>query len=132
MRHRKCLPSKLNRTSSHRKAMFRNMSASLIVHGRIKTTLPKAKGLRIFIEPIITKAKKPTDHHKRLLSSRLGLRFNNSPISDHKSGDKKAFKMLFEVAEKMKDRPGGYTRILKTGEMRPGDGAEICIVEFVA
>ncbi|HTA83522.1 MAG TPA: 50S ribosomal protein L17 [Bacteroidia bacterium] len=107
----------LGRTSSHRKALFSNMSASLIVHKRINTTLAKAKALRIYVEPIITISKEDTTHSRRLAFSYLQ--------------DKDAVMELFRnVAPKIATRPGGYTRILKTGA-RAGDNSNMCFIELV-
>jgi large subunit ribosomal protein L17 len=108
---------KLNRTASHRKATYQSLSTALIKEHRIKTTVAKAKGLRPFIEPIITRAKEDTSHNRRKVFSKL----NN----------KEAVTLLFdEVAVKAKNRPGGYTRIIKMGT-RPGDGAEMAMIELV-
>ncbi|MEO0896051.1 MAG: 50S ribosomal protein L17 [Bacteroidota bacterium] len=116
MRHGKKM-SYLGRTSSHRRAMLRNMANSLIEHKSIKTTVQKAKALRVFIEPIITKSKEDTMHSRRVVFSYLQ--------------NKEAVKELFgEIAEKVSDRPGGYTRILKLGNRR-GDNAEMALVELV-
>lgn len=116
MRHRKS-GRKLNRNSSHRHAMFRNMAASLVEHESIKTTLPKAKELRRVIEPLITGAKQDDVSRRRLAFSRLR--------------DKAAVGKLFtDIAPRMATRPGGYTRILKCG-VRPGDNAPMAIIEFV-
>ena len=117
MRH-KLSGRKFNRTSAHRKAMFKNMSVSLIEHELIKTTLPKAKDLRAVIEPIITNAKKHDDvAGRRIAFSRLR--------------DRKAVQKLFsEIAPRYKERPGGYVRILKCG-YRVGDQAPMAYVEFV-
>lgn len=107
----------LGRTSSHRDAMLGNMASSLIKHKRISTTVAKAKALRKFVEPLITKAKEDTTHSRRTVFSYLS--------------DKDAVTELFrDVAQKIGDRPGGYTRILKTGT-RLGDSAEMCIIELV-
>lgn len=107
----------LGRTSSHRKALMANMSASLILHKRINTTVAKAKALRTYVEPIITKSKEDTTHSRRMAFSYLG--------------DKEAVKELFRVVSpKIATRPGGYTRILKTGT-RPGDNSEMCFIELV-
>ncbi len=107
----------LGRTASHRDAMLGNMACSLIKHKRISTTVAKAKALRKFVEPLITKAKEDTTHSRRTVFSYLS--------------DKDAVTVLFrEVAQKIGDRPGGYTRILKTGT-RLGDSAEMCIIELV-
>jgi len=116
MRHRKKF-NHLGRKTAHRKAMFANMGTSLIIHKRIKTTLAKAKALRPFIEPLITKSKTDTTHSRRIVFSRLR--------------DKDAVSELFrDVAKKIQDRPGGYTRILKIGK-RLGDNAEMCYIELV-
>jgi large subunit ribosomal protein L17 len=116
MRHNNKL-NHLGRTSAHRKALLSNMANSLIFHKRISTTLAKAKALRVFVEPLITKAKDDTTHSRRVVFENLK--------------SKTAVSMLFrEVAEKVADRPGGYTRILKTGN-RIGDNAEMCIIELV-
>lgn len=116
MRHRKA-GRKLNRTSSHRKAMFRNMSASLIEHELIRTTVPKAKELRRVIEPLITLAKNDSVANRRLAFSRLR--------------SIEAVKKLFEtVAPNHASRPGGYTRVLKCG-FRPGDSAPMAYIELV-
>ena len=117
MRH-KLAGRKLNRTSAHRKAMFQNMTVSLIEHELIKTTLPKAKDLRRVIEPIITHAKNnDTVAARRLAFARLS--------------DRAAVQKLFaELAPRYKGRPGGYVRILKCG-FRPGDNAPMAYVELV-
>ena len=116
MRHRHGL-RKLNRTSSHRLAMFRNMSVSLIEHEAIKTTLPKAKELRRVIEPLITLAKNPTVANRRLAFARLR--------------DRDAVTKLFDVlGPRFQERNGGYTRILKMG-FRQGDAADVVILELV-
>jgi large subunit ribosomal protein L17 len=107
----------LGRTSSHREAMLGNMASSLIKHKRISTTVAKAKALRKYVEPLITKAKDDTTHSRRTVFSYLS--------------DKEAVTELFrDVIQKIGDRPGGYTRILKTGT-RLGDSAEMCIIELV-
>ncbi|MBL3656796.1 50S ribosomal protein L17 [Fulvivirga sediminis] len=116
MRHGKKF-NHLGRTAPHRKAMLSNMAASLIINKRITTTVAKAKALRKYVEPLITRAKADTTHSRRMVFSYLN--------------DKHSVKMLFdEVAEKIADRPGGYTRILKTGN-RLGDNADMCIIELV-
>lgn len=107
----------LSRTSSHRKAMLSNMASSLIKHKRINTTVAKAKTLRRYIEPVITKAKVDSTH-----SRRTAFRYLR---------DKSAVSELFRVVSPaVGDRPGGYTRILKTG-FRAGDGADMCFIELV-
>ncbi|MEM0995663.1 MAG: 50S ribosomal protein L17 [Bacteroidota bacterium] len=118
MRHGKKF-NHLGRTASHRKAMLRNMAASLLMSEkkRIITTVAKAKALRVFIEPLITKSKTNTTHSRRTVFARLG--------------NKEAVKILFgEVAAAVGDRPGGYTRILKIGP-RKGDNAEMALIELV-
>ena len=116
MRHNKKF-NHLGRTSSHRKAMLANMAISLIRHKRIATTLAKAKALRVYVEPLITKSKEDTTHSRRTVFSYLQ--------------NKEAVTELFrDVAVKVADRPGGYTRILRTG-FRLGDNAEMCIIELV-
>ncbi len=116
MRHRKS-GRKLNRNSSHRKAMFRNMAVSLMQHEIIKTTLPKAKELRRVAEPLITMAKTDSLAKRRLAFSRLRDR---SVVS----------KLFNELGPRYKERPGGYLRILKCG-FRPGDKAPMAIVELM-
>ena len=116
MRHNKKV-NHLGRQASHRKALMSNMAASLILHKRIETTVAKAKALKKFVEPIITKSKEDTTHQRRVVFSYLK--------------DKFATTELFRVvAPKIADRPGGYTRILHTG-FRVGDAAEMCIIELV-
>jgi large subunit ribosomal protein L17 len=116
MRHRKSF-NHLGRTSAHRKAMLANMAASLILHKRIKTTTAKAKELRTYVEPLITKSKEDSTNSRRVVFGYLQ--------------DKDAVNELFrEVATKVADRPGGYTRILKLGN-RLGDNADMCIMELV-
>lgn len=107
----------LGRTTSHRHAMLSNMATSLIISKRIITTLAKAKELRKYIEPLVTKAKDDSTHSRRIVFSYL----------QNKDGVKELFG---NVATKVADRPGGYTRILKTGN-RLGDNAEMCMMEFV-
>ncbi len=116
MRHGKKI-NHLGRTASHRKAMLSNMGASLLLHKRISTTLAKAKELKKFVEPLVTRAKEDSTHNRRIAFSYLK--------------SKEAIKSLFgEVIEKVGTRPGGYTRIIKTG-FRLGDNAEMCIIELV-
>lgn len=116
MRHGKKF-NHLKRKSAHRKALLRNMAISLIEHKRINTTLAKAKALRMFVEPIITKSKTNSTHSRRNVFATL----NN----------KEAVKELFDVvADKVASRPGGYTRVIKTG-FRRGDGAELAMIELV-
>ncbi len=116
MRHGKKI-NHLGRKTSHRKAMLSNMACSLILHKRISTTIAKAKALRCYVEPIITKSKDDTVHSRRVVFSYLS--------------SKEAVTILFrDIATKIADRPGGYTRILKTG-FRQGDAADMCLIELV-
>ena len=116
MRHRKKF-NHLGRTASHRKAMLANMANSLILHKRITTTTAKAKALRTFVEPIITKSKDDSTHSRRVVFSYLQ---NKHAVSE----------LFREISPKIGERPGGYTRILKTGT-RLGDSADMCIIELV-
>lgn len=116
MRHRNS-GRHLSRDSAHRKAMFKNMSVSLLQHEAIRTTLPKAKELRREAEPLITLAKSDTVHKRRLAFARLGDRATVT-------------KLFNELGPRYKERPGGYTRILKCG-YRPGDNAPMAIIELV-
>ncbi|WP_422136695.1 50S ribosomal protein L17 [Endozoicomonas sp. ALD040] len=116
MRHRKS-GRKLNRNSSHRKAMFKNMTASLVEHEVIKTTLPKAKELRRVAEPLITLAKEDSVANRRLAFDRLR---NKETVG----------KLFSELGPRFKERPGGYIRILKCG-FRKGDNAPMAIVELL-
>ena len=116
MRHGKKF-NHLGRTAPHRKAMLSNMASSLIQHKRITTTVAKAKALRKYVEPLITKAKTDSTHSRRVVFSYLQ--------------DKESVTTLFgDVAIKVGERPGGYTRIIKTGN-RLGDNADMCIIELV-
>ena len=116
MRHGKKF-NHLSRTASHRDAMLSNMAISLIMHKRITTTLAKAKALKKFVEPLLTKAKQDTTNARRVVFSHLQ--------------DKHAITELFQtISPKIADRPGGYTRIIKTG-FRKGDMAPICFIELV-
>ncbi len=116
MRHKKSF-NHLGRTSSHRHAMLANMANSLILHKRITTTLAKAKALRVYVEPILTRAKSDTTHNRREVFSLLQ---SKSVVTE----------LFRDIVIKIGDRPGGYTRILKTGN-RLGDNAEMCIIELV-
>lgn len=120
MRHRKS-GRQLGRNSSHRKAMFVNMAASLVEHEFIKTTLPKAKELRRVVEPLVTLAKVDSVANRRLAFSRLG---NNQSASEVVN------KLFTEIGPRYKERNGGYTRILKCG-FRAGDNAPMSFIEFV-
>ena len=116
MNHKKKF-NHLSRTSAHRKAMLSNMAASLILNKRISTTVPKAKALKIYVEPLINRSKEDTTASRRVVFSYLQ--------------SKEAVTELFKnIAEKVADRPGGYTRILKTGN-RLGDNAKTCFIELV-
>jgi large subunit ribosomal protein L17 len=116
MRH-KIKGTKLNRTSSHRKAMFANMATSLVMNEQIKTTVTKAKALRPYIEQLVTKARKGTLAARRDIISR---------VRDKKAADK----LMLVLAERYKERPGGYTRVVKAG-FRYGDMAPVAYIEFV-
>ncbi|MFW5687584.1 MAG: 50S ribosomal protein L17 [Bacteroidota bacterium] len=116
MRHRKKV-NHLGRKAQHRNAMLSNMAASLILHKRIYTTLAKAKALKVYVEPLITKSKEDSTHSRRTVFSYLQ---NKHAVSE----------LFREVSQKIADRPGGYTRILKTG-FRQGDAAEMCFIELV-
>lgn len=116
MRHNKSF-NHLGRKSGHRKAMLANMASSLIMHKRIETTLAKAKALRVYVEPLITKSKDDSTHSRRTVFAYLK--------------QKEAVSELFRVvAPKIADRPGGYTRIIKTG-FRQGDAADMAFIELV-
>ncbi len=116
MRHNKAI-NHLGRQSGHRKALLANMASSLIMHKRINTTVAKAKALKSYVEPLITKSKEDTTHNRRVVFSYLK--------------DKNAVTELFRViAPKIADRPGGYTRVLHTG-FRQGDAAEMALIELV-
>lgn len=116
MRHNKNY-NHLGRQAGHRKALMSNMASSLILHKRIETTVAKAKAVKQFVEPLVTKSKEDSTHSRRVVFSYLK--------------QKEAVTELFRtIAPKIADRPGGYTRILKTG-FRLGDGADMCIIEFV-
>jgi len=116
MRHAK-KNNHLGRTATHRAAMLSNMATSLLLHKRISTTLAKAKELRKYIEPLITRGKEDTTHSRRVVFSYLQNKFAVSEL-------------FREISQKVGDRSGGYTRILKTG-FRKGDNAEMCIIELV-
>jgi large subunit ribosomal protein L17 len=117
MRHGKKI-NHLGRKSAHRHALLSNMASSLILNKRITTTVAKAKALRKYVEPLLTKAKDDTTHSRRTVFSYLQ--------------NKESVKTLFgEVASKIADRPGGYTRIIKMGDVRVGDNAEMCLIELV-
>ncbi|MBR1489068.1 MAG: 50S ribosomal protein L17 [Bacteroidales bacterium] len=116
MRHNKAI-NHLGRQSGHRKALLANMASSLIMHKRINTTVAKAKALKSYVEPLITKSKEDTTHNRRVVFSYLK--------------DKNAVTELFRtIAPKVADRPGGYTRVLHTG-FRQGDAAEMALIELV-
>ena len=116
MRHNKAI-NHLGRKSGHRKALLANMATSLILHKRIQTTVAKAKALQVYIEPLITKSKDDSTNSRRVVFSYLK--------------NKEAVTELFRtIAPKIAERPGGYTRVLKTG-FRQGDGADMALIEFV-
>lgn len=141
MRHRN-QKSRLNRTTSHRLAMMRNMAKSFILSQKIETTLPKAKALREVIEPLITLAKEDTLTNRRRALQMLSIRFNKLDSKDRRkakegdfssyNGDRLVMNELFDkIGPKFKERPGGYTRIIRTTNGRVGDSAECCIIECV-
>ena len=116
MRHNKAI-NHLGRKSGHRKALLANMATSLILHKRIQTTVAKAKALKMYVEPLITKSKDDSTHSRRTVFSYLKNKY--------------AVTELFRtIAPKIADRPGGYTRVLKTG-FRQGDGADMALIELV-
>ncbi len=116
MRHGKKF-NHLGRKSAHRKAMLSNMASSLIMHKRIKTTVAKAKALKVYVEPLITRSKDDSTHSRRVVFSYLQ---NKDAVTE----------LFREISQRVLNRPGGYTRILKTGN-RLGDNAEMCIIELV-
>lgn len=117
MRHGKKF-NHLGRKTAHRQALLSNLASSLILSKRITTTVAKAKALRKYVEPLLTKSKDDTTHSRRVVFSYLG--------------NKESVKTLFaEVASKISDRPGGYTRIIKLADTRLGDNAEMCLIELV-
>lgn len=116
MRHRKSF-NHLGRKTAHRKAMLSNMATSLILHKRIKTTVAKAKALQQYVEPLVTKSKNDTTHSRRVVFSYLQNKYSVSEL-------------FREIAQKVGERPGGYTRIIKLGT-RIGDNAEMCMIELV-
>ncbi|WP_035567861.1 50S ribosomal protein L17 [Hymenobacter sp. IS2118] len=117
MRHGRKI-NHLGRTTAHRHAMLSNMASSLILHKRITTTVAKAKALRKYVEPMLTKSKEDTTHSRRMVFAALQ--------------DKESIKELFgNISSKIATRPGGYTRILKLSDTRLGDNADLCIIELV-
>ena len=116
MRHNKAI-NHLGRKSGHRKALLANMATSLILNKRIQTTVAKAKALKMYVEPLITKCKEDTTHSRRVVFS---YRKNKEAVTE----------LFRTVAPKIADRPGGYTRVLKTG-FRQGDGADMALIELV-
>ena len=117
MRHGKKV-NHLGRTSSHRKAMMSNLASSLILSKRLTTTVAKAKALRKYVEPLITKAKSDTTHSRRTVFAYLQ---NKESVSE----------LFGTVASRTSERPGGYTRIIKMGDVRLGDNADMCLIELV-
>lgn len=123
---------RLSRTAAHRKAMLRNLAQSLFEHGEVRTTVPKAKELRRFVEPLITLAKKNTLAARRLVIARLRDRLMADPKDTDMLLDDTVVQKLFkDIAPKFADRNGGYTRVLKTAEWRIGDAGDIAIVQLV-
>ncbi|MEI7766260.1 MAG: 50S ribosomal protein L17 [Phycisphaerae bacterium] len=131
MRH-KVAGRRLSRSPSHRKALMRHLAQSLIEHGEIRTTLPKAKELVRFVEPLITLAKKNTLHARRLVIARLHDRLMADPKDQDLLMDDTLVQKLFNtVGPAFKDRNGGYTRIIKTAKWRIGDGGDIAVVQML-
>lgn len=138
MRHRKA-GYKLGRTTAHRTSTLRNLAAGLFEHGRITTTVPRAKAVQPYAERLITLAKRGDLHARRLVTSRLNDRVmasDESRLERNRYGEirkgPKLIKHLFEeVAPKFRDRPGGYTRIVKLDRARKGDGGMLCVLELV-
>ncbi|MBJ6108572.1 50S ribosomal protein L17 [Hymenobacter sp. BT523] len=117
MRHGRKV-NQLGRTTAHRHAMLSNMASSLILHKRLTTTVAKAKALRKYVEPMLTKSKEDTTHSRRMVFAALQ--------------DKESIKELFgNISGKIANRPGGYTRILKLSDVRLGDNADMCVIELV-
>lgn len=141
MRHR-VYGRKLGRKTNHRKAMFRNMAVALFTHGQITTTVPKAKSLRPFVERLITMAKKGDLHNRRRAISALGGDKNMMVAEDGDGIERNRFgelqkapkiiKYLFdEIGPRYEDRTGGYTRIIRLGQNRLGDGTDLCVIQLV-
>lgn len=141
MRHQKNT-CKLNRTVSHRRCLFANMLKSLIVEGRITTTVPKAKALRREADKMITLAKKGSLAHRRKAISELMIRYNSLTDKEERAarqGDTSAYnndrlvisKLFGELGVRFADRAGGYTRIIKMSENRVGDNAQLCVIEYL-
>ncbi len=135
MRHLKA-GRQLGRNAEHRLALMRNLTMALIQHGRIITTVEKAKEVRPFIEKLITLARKNTVHARRLAMARLGPMGQARPMAhdedDDKQDNRKIIQKLFdEIAPRFKDRPGGYTRIIKRHERRLGDGGRTAYIELL-
>lgn len=141
MRHlnRTC---KLNRTTSHRRCMFANMLKSIITHGKVSTTVPKAKALRRYADQMVTLAKENTLSSRRRVIAELMIRFNTLTPKEQraaKNGDTYAYnddrlvvgKLFDEIGPRFANRQGGYTRIIRTGH-RVGDNAETCIIEYLS
>jgi large subunit ribosomal protein L17 len=134
MRHLKA-GRQLGRNAEHRLALMRNLTMALILHERIITTVEKAKEVRPFVEKLITLAKKGTIHARRLALAKLGPMGQARPLAheeDDKKDDRKIIKKLFdEIGPRFKDRPGGYTRIIKRHERRLGDGGRTAFLELL-
>jgi len=132
---------KLGRDTEHRKAMWRNMAIALLTHGQIKTTVPKAKSLKPFVEKLITLAKKGDLSARRRVIQQIGnpimIKFDEDPdVQRNKYGElingPRLVKRLFdEIGPRYSDRPGGYTRIIRTGKHRIGDAGDICVIQLV-
>lgn len=142
MRHLK-RSAKLSRTTSHRRCMFANMLKALIEHGRIETTIPKAKELRRFADKMVTLAKKDTLAARRKAQGELMVRYNELSAKEAKAakaGDLSAYntdrrvinKLFSELGPRFQNRNGGYTRIMKMAERQVGDNTQLCVIEYLA
>ncbi len=131
MRHLVC-GRRLSRTAAHRRAMLRNLAQSLFEHGQVRTTVPKARELVRFVEPLITLARKNTLAARRTVIARLRDRLMTNPKEPESLLDDTVVQKLFkDIAPRYVDRSGGYTRIIKTAEWRLGDGGDIALVQLV-
>lgn len=132
MRHRMA-GRKFARTTQHRKAMLRNLAQSLFEHGRITTTVEKAKALRPFAEKLITIARRGTLHDRRLALSILNDRdiWQQDAKGEEEYGGRVVQRLFKEIAPRFKDRPGGYTRVVQLSDHRAGDNARMAIIELV-
>ncbi len=139
MRHRKA-GYKLGRTTAHRLSTLRNIAAGLFEHGQVTTTIPRAKAVQPFVERIVTLAKRGDIHARRLITAKMGHdrimaddedKLTRNRYGELKKGPKLVKHIVDDVAPRFKDRAGGYTRIVKLGVRRLGDGGELCVIQFV-